>query len=111
MSTFTWIPDYAPQGEEVPRVLKSPFGDGYAQRVGDGINTNLPTWSLSFTNRSSAEYQAILAFLRAQGGTTKFVWTAPGESVAQNWICSAWKPVPWNGGANFGLTATFEAVP
>lgn len=111
LSTFTWVPDWSPSGEESPRVLSVGFGDGYSQEIGDGINTNLPKWELKFSNRSKAEYDAILAFLRARNGVEQFIFTAPGESVAQHWLCKTWNPSPWNGGNNHSLTATFEARP
>ena len=110
METFTWIPDYAPQGEETPRVLKSAFGDGYTQRTGDGTNTLLPSWDLTFSNRSQAEYTAILAFLRARKGVEPFYFTPPCESQMKV-ICASWKLVPWDGGASFRISATFEAQP
>lgn len=110
METFTWTPDYAPQGEEKPRVLKSSFGDGYTQRTGDGTNTILPTWALTFSGRSQAEYAAILAFLRVRKGVEAFYFTPPGESQTKV-ICSEWKMVPWDGGASFRISCTFEVQP
>ena len=110
METFTWIPDWAPQGEEAPRVLKSAMGDGYTQRTADGTNTNLPKWALTFSNRSQAEYLAILTFLRARNAVEPFLFTPPGDSQLKV-ICPNWKLVPWDGGASFSLSCAFEAQP
>ena len=45
------------------RILSAKFGDGYEQRVLDGINTKEETFSVSFKNRSSAEINIISDFL------------------------------------------------
>lgn len=45
------------------RVLTAKFGDGYEQRVRDGINTKNETFSISFNNRPVDEINLIAAFL------------------------------------------------
>jgi phage-related protein len=89
MATFTTLPSYASQMTEEPRVLANVFGDGYEARVGDGINTILMVWSLTFNNRTRAQANALLTFFRTEGGITAFNWTPPQESaglyVAKSW--------------------------
>lgn len=112
METFTWTPDYSPQSEEEPRVLSQSYGDGYTQRVRDGINTILPGWELTFSNRTMAVYQAIRDFLRARGGVEAFLFTPPGESTARKVICPKWTLVPYDGdGGAFRVTASFQVQP
>lgn len=108
MAVFTWVPDWGAQVEVEPRVLVSRFGDGYTQRVADGINTMPEVWNLSFTLRSSSEATAITDFLKAQGGTTAFDWTTP-EGLAKRFVCPSWKksPAGWN---NYTVNARFEEV-
>ncbi len=45
------------------RVLTANFGDGYSQRVGDGINIKEQAFSVQFSNRLSEEVRVIEAFL------------------------------------------------
>ena len=45
------------------RVLTAKFGDGYEQRVLNGINTKEDSFSLSFNNRSAEDINLIAAFL------------------------------------------------
>lgn len=85
-STFTWLPSYTPKLTKKPRVLETQFGDGYSQRVGDGINTNPQTWSLNFSARDETDATAILAFLDALGGVAYFSWTDPNGNTG-NYIC------------------------
>jgi len=47
------------------RVLSAKFGDGYEQRVLDGINTKEETFSISFNNRSDEEVDAIADYFDA----------------------------------------------
>ena len=50
------------------RILTSKFGDGYEQRVRNGINTKEDTFNLSFNNRLAEEINLIAAFLDLKAG-------------------------------------------
>lgn len=50
------------------RTLTAEFGDGYEQRVLDGINTKNETLSALFSNRVWQEIEVISAFLDAKAG-------------------------------------------
>ena len=50
------------------RVLTAKFGDGYEQRVRDGINTKQDSFSISFNNRDAAEINLIAAFIDSKAG-------------------------------------------
>lgn len=47
------------------RILSAKFGDGYEQRVLDGINTKEETFSVTFNNRSDEEVDAIADYFDA----------------------------------------------
>ena len=111
MSTpvFTWSPDYAvPQSAHEPRVFKLKFGDGYAQRAGNGLNTDLPTWTLQWTVSSSTA-ATILAFFKTQAGVTAFLWQGPEDAAQTLWICPKWGSLPGDYNSVV-VTATFEQV-
>jgi len=50
------------------RVLKASFGDGYEQRVLDGLNTKNDTFSVGFNNRTAAEINLIAKYFDVQAG-------------------------------------------
>lgn len=108
MATWTYTPDFGADLNEKPRVLTAQFGDGYEQRVGDGINTRPRTWRLSFNTRTDAEIAPILAFLRARNGVEAFDWTDP-DGVAGKFVCREWQRTPVKFGVN-NLSATFVEV-
>lgn len=89
MSTFTAIPSSAAVSV-TPRIRTSRFGDGYEQRVADGINASPRTWSLVF-NQTNAVADTTIAFLEALQGDS-FDWTPPcgtaGKWVAREWSVS-----------------------
>jgi hypothetical protein len=89
VATFTYTEDFGASKKLTPRVKSIAFGDGYSQRVRDGINTNPQTWSLSFSNRTDIEADAIDAFLTARGGYESFDWTPYGESAGK-YVCKEW---------------------
>ncbi|HLP30989.1 MAG TPA: phage tail protein, partial [Geothrix sp.] len=77
-----WTPDWAPQGSHQPRVRSVNFGDGYQQDQVDGLNADLPTWEVIFSNRTKAEADAIEAFLRARGGADRFLFKIPDSDYS-----------------------------
>lgn len=105
--TFSYAPSFSSAKASAPRVLTAAFGDGYQQDVVDGINANLKTWELSFTNRTTSDVDSIETFLSAHLGVA-FSWTPPGGS-ASLWKCKAWRRTPVDYGVD-SLTATFQEV-
>lgn len=105
--TFTFVPLVEPQGQSVFRVRKAQFGDGYSQVVGDGLNTEVQTWPLSFIGKSS-DIMPILAFLRAYAGHTSFYWTPP-LGVQGLYRCEKFNLTP-HGNDNYTLSAEFQEV-
>lgn len=105
---FTWTLSYSPQASRKPRNKFISFGDGYSQRVPDGIN-NLPEmWNVSFLNRDTTEGYAIDGFLKARGGVEKFQWTTP-TGITANFICKEWD-LNLAVGNNVTITGIFEQV-
>lgn len=107
MATFNWVPDKGLTGKPKLRIIKSEFGDGYVQRVADGINNKPKTYDLRFTNINVTTFTAIRDFLESHGGVTAFDWTPPG-GVAGRYVCEEWEEsVP---DATYALSATFQQV-
>lgn len=106
MAVFTWVPSWNSELQEDPRILETRFGDGYAQRTGDGINHIPMKWNLSFDEIPAADGDAIRAFLRARGGYEAFDWTPPGMASAR-FVCKTWKR-RYAAPGNASLTAVFE---
>jgi len=74
-----------------PRVRRADFGDGYAQRSGDGLNANPVAFEASFAVISTAEANAIVAFFAGRKGYLPFMWTMPGETTPRQWIATEWR--------------------
>ena len=75
------------------RVLEAPFGDGYRQRAGDGINAIVDEWSLGWIV-GSTDADTLTDFFEARGGYESFDWTPSGESVSKKWSCKTWSKTP-----------------
>jgi len=109
VSVFTFTPDFGAQAAYKPRVRVTKFGDGYEQRVGDGINIRPASWPLKFAMRDDTERTGILAFLEARNGVEAFDWTPPFGGSAIRAVCRNWEWTPEK--ANLStITATFEQV-
>lgn len=108
-TTFTWTPDFGAQAAYKPRVRTATFGDGYEQRVGDGINTAMDKWTLTFAARTDDETSQILSFLNSRGGFDAFNWTPPTEASPIVVVCREWNKTLDRNNLNT-VTATFERV-
>jgi phage-related protein len=109
MATFIWVPDHGATEAVEARTYIARFGDGYSQRVPQGINNLDVQRELSFTNRPKKEVDDIDAFLREHKGTIPFDYWPVGESSGR-YVCEKWKKVR-AADLNSSLTATFEKVP
>ena len=75
-------PDRGLKTTQKPRVLSIAYGDGYEQRIADGIN-NLPEeWTLSWKNRNIAETNKMIKFFEDLEGVTTFDWYPPGYEIS-----------------------------
>lgn len=106
-NTFTWVPVFGAGTETEPRVNTVNYGDGYSQRVADGINTALQVKSVLFQG-TTAVIDAIEAFLKIENGVTYFLWTPPGKTQ-KKWLCKKWSRVE-NAYNNESLSTTFYEV-
>jgi phage-related protein len=78
-STYA-TPDKAMTKQSTPRVLTAKFGDGYEQRIVDGINNLDENYSLTFRTRTKEEIDDIVSFLDTKAGVTKFTLTLPDSN-------------------------------
>ncbi len=88
MATFDFCANPGAQRQLTPKVREAEFGDGYSQRVGDGINTQKSIWNVAFT-RDKSEIDQIDAFLIARSGVESFDWIAPDGSSGR-YLCKSW---------------------
>lgn len=76
------VPDKFLSRNTRPRVLRARFGDGYEQRLPDGINTLETTYEITFINRPKAEIDDIVAYLDLKAGATAFNFTIPDSNAS-----------------------------
>jgi phage-related protein len=110
---FKWVPDYAAQSKVEPRVSQVNFGDGYAQRLARGVNTMLETLALTFSGRTDAEAEAILAFFAERGGVGPFTATigVGPDPPTRKYVTSGEWTRTWDAFSDNTITATFQEVP
>ena len=107
LETFTPAkpPSYNSTLQVVPRVLETPFGDGYKQRAGDGLNDVAETWDLTWAALLPADADTIEAFFVARAGREAFWWTPPRGGSAKKYVCTKWSRALVAGNAD-RMTAT-----
>lgn len=109
MTTFSIAaPDQGVSKSSKTRTRVSKFGDGYEQRVGDGINAVVETWDLTFSGRTQEVIESIDVFLETQAGIYAFYWTTP-RGITKKFKCTEWKP-SYGSPFDCNLTCTFEQV-
>ena len=118
MSIPTFVPPRNPNmgmGYTIaPRVKTNAYGDGYTQRVGDGVNLQLRSLPLVWGPLSPAEADVIDNFLAARGGTEAFWYQTPRDAAnglpARKFICSSWQRSVTNWNTD-QISASFREVP
>ena len=107
-------PDKSMTRSSKPKIHYAQFGDGYEQRLADGINNLVESYAIAFNNRTKEEIDDIIAFFENKGGVTAFTYTVPdtnesGNEVAIKVVCSDWKKT-YTFGDYYSATATFKRV-
>ena len=106
-------PDKSMTRSTKPKVLFAQFGDGYEQRLADGINTLEETFQVSFNTRTKEEIDDIVAFFENKAGVTAFTYTIPDSNnsgeTAIKVVCSTWNKTRAYGDY-YSATATFKRV-
>jgi phage-related protein len=75
------IPDRQLKHNSKPRTLRVSFGDGYEQRLVDGINNINQDFGLQFKNRTDDEIDDIVSFLDSKQGVASFDYTYPDTNA------------------------------
>jgi phage-related protein len=110
---FPFIPDWSASIAVSPRIAKVDYGDGYAQRMAQGINHQLETVQLTFSGRTDAEAAAIKAFFAKRGGVRPFtaqIGIGANAPIKKYVTEGEWKHVLEYNDYN-AITVTFQEVP
>ena len=111
---FFWKPSYQTSISLEPRIKVMQFGNGYQQRVPDGINTNLKDFDAAFENRKEPEAISILHFLNQMNAQTSFVYNVPTIYSKTNFDTRFKAPswtVNYNSYNNYTVKIKLEEVP
>ena len=107
MATFTYTPEFGALVTKKPAVRSVKFGDGYEQRIADGINNQLREYSLSFSG-DEADIREIDKFLTEHGAVKAFSWTPQDTWQTGTFKCEEWS-ITVNGYWN-QLSAKFQEI-
>lgn len=72
-------PSYGAVIEANERVNEAQFGDGYAQWAGDGINTSIDKYRVTWTNAGPAMTSYVYSFLRSRLNRDAFLFRLPDD--------------------------------
>lgn len=85
-------------GETEASVLRADYGDGYSQRVADGLNHLRQQTTIRWIHKTEAQWQEVRDFLKPKLGVEVFTYTDFGEDQARRWICTRLRgPTPEHG--------------
>tara|TARA_B100000809_G_scaffold241794_1_gene265298 strand:+ start:32 stop:442 length:411 start_codon:yes stop_codon:yes gene_type:complete len=119
-ATIPVVPDKGLSRSSEPLVRSAKFGDGYEQRVADGLNSLKETFTLTFSNRSKTEADDINTFFNTNKGVTAFNFTFPDSNSSTNdstgnavttikVVCSQWSQ-SYTDLRGSSISATFNRV-
>lgn len=109
MDTFTYTPSVGFAKKITPNVHVANFGDGYSQRVSNGIHPLKEEWELTFEHRSLSDSDSIITFFNSKAGADPFYWTPTGESTQIVCVCPEWE-LSYSSPISRTITCKFERV-
>jgi phage-related protein len=87
------------------------FGDGYSQRVADGLNSRVENWQFVWAGLTESDYQTLTDALDAGGAVTPYTYTPPGSSSAKTYAMTAdGYTVQHHGADLYSVSANFKQV-
>jgi phage-related protein len=92
-----------------PKVLLAEFGDGFAQRAQDGINSNPLRRQFSWSTLTKEEADYIDGFLTEARGVNSFYYQLLDETQPRLYVCPEWE-VETVAFDIYNITATFVEV-
>ena len=107
-------PDKGFTRSNTPKTHTISFGDGYEQRLADGINNLQQELNVSFSTRPKAEIDDLVAFFESLGGVTKFRFDIEDSNAGSSTetikcVCDSWSQV-WAYDEYYSLSAKFRRV-
>lgn len=102
VNTSKVIPDRSLSRSSKTTVRVAKFGDGYQQRVADGLNSVGSSFSLSFNNRTKEDIDDIVAFFESKKGVASFSFTYPDTNSTTTYTVAGNTP----SGASTAITLT-----
>lgn len=99
-------------GLQLPRTYRKKiveFGEGYKQRNSDGINVEQRKFSITFTDLSSAEKDALMAIITGAKEVDAIDWQAPDDNVERKWLVTR-PTITWHNGVFWEITCEFELL-
>lgn len=110
---FFWKPSYTSAISQEPNIIKLQFGNGYQQRIQNGINSELLKFDASFDNRAEMETVSMLHFLDQRGGQQSFIYNVPTIYSKTNFntrfVASNWNVI-FNSYNNYTIKVKLEEV-
>lgn len=112
VATGCYAPNWPITNDKEPRMNIAKMGDGYEQRILDGLNWNKNTWQLKWSMRPRAIILDMNGYLlNIQAGS--FPFYNPTTQLIENVFCDKWT-ITWNyrgNSADYGdLDAEFRSA-
>ena len=108
------VPDKSMARSTTPKVLLANFGDGYEQRLANGINSLRENYSVSFKTRTKEEIDDIVGYFDSLKGVTAFPFTIPdtngtGDETTIKVVCDNYS-ISYDYDNFYSCSATFRRV-
>lgn len=103
-------PDYGLSRSAAYRKVESQFGDGYAMRMRDGINTTVRSWNVTWSVIDKDSADVLMGFFEQMGGVDSFYWIMPDTGEQVTVITDSEPSLTYDGYSNHTVTVTLKEV-
>lgn len=91
-------------------ILSVQFGNGYEQRMPNGINYKRERWSVTWEGLTQADKQVIEAFLDQVDDGSVILWTAPYNTTQKKYALDGDTTIQDQGGNIYTINITLKQV-
>lgn len=106
---LVFAPPFAPSEStattRTPAVLLAQYGDGYEQRLANGINPRRLAASVVWNALTAADALIISNIFEGLGGVSPFTYALPPDATVRRWLCESWTQTAID---RYGATITAE---
>lgn len=91
-------------------VISVKLGNGYEQRIPNGINYVRDKWTVNWEGLNSADFSLVTSFLNSVSDGSTILWTTPLDSVQKKFVLDGDYTIDSTSGGTYNVSCNLVQV-